>query len=201
MNRKDVEKQILELKEPNILCELPTSFGKTKIALELLHLRCNNKSKILIVIPRLVLIETWKAEFRKWKMSDFLKQVEFVTYVSFPKKAGNWDMVIFDEAHHLSERCRDSLDNFNIKYSTLLSATVGKDLKESLKVLFKNLYIYKISTKKAIEDKVLPDPKVYLIPMKLDNTKIDCEIIKNPKVKDKIIISYAERWKYIKVNK
>lgn len=198
ITREGVRDEILKVNNPNILCELPTSFGKTKIALELLKSRvqCSSKPHILIVIPRLVLVENWKAEFRKWKMKEYLPYVEFVTYVSFPKKAGNWDICIFDEAHHLSQRCRDSLEYFSIKYTILLSATVGKEFKESLKWLFKNLYIYRVSTKQAIKEEVLPDPKVYLIPMYLDNTKIEYTIVKNKSQKKEITIPYSDRFKY-----
>ena len=138
MTREEVRNEILSLDSSNILCELPTSFGKTKVALELLKKRFPNvktsNPKILIVIPRLVLIDNWKDEFKKWKFEKYLPYVEFVTYVSFPKKDGEWDMVIFDEVHHLSPRCREFLElgYFSIKYSIMLSATVGRDMKKEL---------------------------------------------------------------------
>lgn len=201
MTRDEVLENILNIKNSNILCELPTSFGKTKIALSLLkeRLPLTTNLSILIVIPRLVLIENWKDEFKKWNMENYLNNVEFVTYVSFPKKAGNWDLVIFDEVHHLSARCRESLEFFNIKNNFLLSATVGRDMKKELLYYFKDLYIYKVSTKKAIEAEILPDPKVFLIPLNLDNRKPCCQIIKNNKMKDSIIINYKEKWNYLKV--
>ena len=104
MNRELVNKSILELsdKYSNILCELPTGFGKTKQALEILKRHINKLNQdILIVIPRNVLIESWKQEFKKWGMEKYLLSVTFTTYVSLPKHEGKWDMVIFDECHHL----------------------------------------------------------------------------------------------------
>lgn len=201
MTREQARDEILSIDSPNILCELPTSFGKTKVALDLIKKRLpiDSNPHILIVVPRLVLIDNWKDEFTKWEMQDYLSFVDFVTYVSFPKKADKWDMVIFDEAHHLSERCRESLDYFNVKYNILLSATVGIKLKKDLSYIFPKLYVYKISTKKAIEDEILPDPKVYLIPLALDNTFSKCEIVKNGKQKSEITIPYIQRFKYIKV--
>ena len=35
MTREEASNEILQIDSPNILCELPTSFGKTKIALDL----------------------------------------------------------------------------------------------------------------------------------------------------------------------
>ena len=205
MTREEARDEILQIDSPNILCELPTSFGKTRIALELLKSKipedkCNSTdTHILIVIPRLVLIDNWKDEFKKWGMESYLPYVEFVTYVSFPKKAGVWSMVIFDEVHHLSARCRDYLDDFIMGYCFMLSATVGRELKKELKVLFPNLYTYKVSTKQAIQEEILPDPRVYLIPLTLDNIRPNYEIIKNKSQKVELVIPYTQRFNYAKV--
>ena len=90
MNRDSVNKEVLELsdKHKNLLIELPTGFGKSKLALDILkrHIIHLNQ-EVLIVVPRLVLIDTWKEEFEKWGMRKYLLSVTFVTYVSLPKKA------------------------------------------------------------------------------------------------------------------
>ena len=201
MTREEARDEILRLNNPNILCELPTSFGKTKVALDLMRMRFPTiePTKILVVIPRLVLIDNWKDEFKKWGYEEYLPYVEFVTYVSLPKKAGSWDMVIFDEVHHLSARCREALESFTIRSSVMLSATVGRDMKKELKVLFPDLYVYKVSTKQAIQEEILPDPKVYLIPLTLDRTQANYKIVKNPTQKIELTIPYVDRWKYAKV--
>ena len=196
MNREEVRDEILKMNNPNILCELPTSFGKSRVAIEMIGKRMNTNSKILIVIPRNVLIENWRDEFLKWGYEEYLPCVTFVTYVSFPKKAGEWDFVIFDECHHLSERCRDSLEYFTIHNSMLLSATVKRDLRSMLRILFKNLGIYRVHIKEATEEGILPDPKVYLIPLSLDNKAQDFEIIKNKSKGNEVVIPYSERWKW-----
>lgn len=96
--REEVSRAILDLPNANILAELPTGFGKSKIAIDLINKYCNKSSRILIVVPRLVLIENWKQEMKKWGCKI---PVEFVTYVSFPKKLllsrKDWDYVVFDE--------------------------------------------------------------------------------------------------------
>lgn len=201
MTREEARDEILSIESPNILCELPTSFGKTKVALDLMRKRISvdKGARILIVVPRLVLMDNWREEFVKWGVEDYLPFTEFVTYVSLPKKAGTWDMIIFDEVHHLSERCRDSINDFDVKYCTLLSATVGRELKKELIALFTDLYIYKVSTKQAIQEEILPDLRVYLIPLTLDNTKTNCEIIKNKSQKIELTIPYSQRFQYAKV--
>lgn len=202
MNRDSVNKEILELSNnyKNLLIELPTGFGKSKLALDILkeHIETINQ-KVLIVVPRLVLIDTWKEEFEKWGMRTYLLSVEFITYVSLPKVAGNWDMVIFDECHHLSERCREALESFKITRSILLSATVKKSVKWELKGTFQNLFSYKINMKEAIDNEVLPDPRVFLIPLSLE-TNIPTESIwKNPRGKEPALeVSWANRWAAIR---
>jgi superfamily II DNA or RNA helicase len=202
MNRDLVNKSILELsdKYSNILCELPTGFGKTKQALDILkrHIKKLNQD-ILIVIPRNVLIESWKQEFKKWGMEKYLLSVTFTTYVSLPKHEGKWDMVIFDECHHLSERCREALTNFDIKRAVLLSATVKRDMKDELNEVFDNLISYKIKMKEAIDNEVLPDPKVFLLPLTLDAKFPTESIWKNPKGKEPVVeVPWATRWTAIK---
>jgi len=197
--REQTLESLLEVKSNNILCELPTSFGKSKIALKLLEQRSSSNPTILIVIPRLVLIENWKSEFKKWGYEKFLPYVKFISYISFPKNSGIYDVVIFDEVHHLSERCRKALKDYQIKTSILLSATVSPKMKQLLHYLFKDLFTYKVTTKQAIEEDVLPDPTVYLYPLTLDNTKVSYSIIKNPKKAKTIIVPFKERWKYSKV--
>ena len=200
MTREQASKAILGLTYLNVLVELPTGYGKTKIALDCLK-KYKPKS-ILIVVPRLVLIQNWKDEFEKWGMISVLPNVTFTTYVSFPKNyvtREHWDYVVFDEAHHLSERCRDAITENDVTFgrSILLSATVNKALKMELPYVFSCLYTFKVSMKQAIKEEVLPDPKVILMPISLDNINPCFEIVRGNK-KSKTIVrdTYQNRFNY-----
>lgn len=201
MNREEANVSIVETPNRFILAELPTGFGKSKMALDRMAKVTDFSigTRILVVVPRLVLIDNWIKEFKKWGYADYLNLTEFVTYVSFPKKAGEWDFVIFDEVHHLSERCREALDSFKIKNAVMLSATVKREIRAELYSIFPNLYRCKVSTKTAIQDEVLPDPRVFLIPMVLDNVTPKCQIIKNKSQKVEIRIPFSQRFNYAKV--
>ena len=194
--REEVKEKILRSESPYILAELPTSFGKSKIALDTMANSCNSNSNILVVVPRVVLKSNWKEEFKKWGYEDFLSQVTFTTYRSFPKMIGHYDFVIFDEVHHLSQRCQDSLEDFTINKAMLLSATVNRDMKYQLNECFPELFIVKVNVKEATKEGVLPDPKVFLIPLSLDNIYENQVIIKNKSKSNSIKVPYNRRWNY-----
>lgn len=201
MNREEVRDSILNIStsHKNILIELPTGYGKTKQALDIVKKHIKLGEKILIVIPRIVLINSWKEEIKKWKLEKYLSYVTFTTYVSLPKHAGKWELIIFDECHHLSERCRESLTSFTINRSILLSATVKLSIKDELREVFDNLFCYKISMREAIDNEVLPDPTIYLLPLTLNNSIQTETIVKNPKGHTPAITTdWNNRWSYIK---
>lgn len=199
MTREDIKREVLSLEGSNWLLELATGTGKSKIAIEKIKsLRSRMGQHLLIVVPRNVHKQNWADELKKWwPKCDF--KISYTTYVSFPKYKGTWDFVIFDECHHLSERCREALCDFEIKHSLLLSATVSKTLKDELKEVFDDLVSYKKDLRDVIEDEILPDPRVYLWPLKLITDLPTESIWKNPKAKGRLIeCSWADRWNFIK---
>lgn len=203
--REDIIQEIFKTKERNILLQLPTSFGKTKITIDLLAERSNQRwkvtkkfPKILVVVPRLVHFDTWKSEFLKWNKERLLSCVTFTTYASLEKHTGVWDFVVFDECQHLSERCRNLLSKFDIANSFLLSATVKRQHLEELKGTFKGLYVYKVSTREAIVNDILPDPVVLLYPLRLDSVNCNQVYIKRPKEKAVVNCIYKDRFKYLR---
>lgn len=202
MTRDEILQEVSAIPNTNKLLMLSTGVGKTKIAIELTN-QIKPSGKILVVIPRLVLIQNWKDEFIKWGYEKYLPQVEFITYVSLPKKAGSqYDMVIYDEVHHLSDRCQSAIPYIKSKYNILLSATIKRTLKPNLDKLFPNLYTYKISLQQAVENDILPEPRIILIPLELETVK-NTEIYQlKPKAKTRRTITYQQwlkgKWSYLK---
>lgn len=199
MTREEITQEILNLEGDNWLLELATGTGKSRIALEKIKSICK-LGKLLIVVPRNVHKQNWEDEIKKWWPGCFL-DITYTTYVSFPKHKGNYMFAIFDECHHLSERCREALCDFNINNSILLSATVSKNLKDELKEVFDNLVFYKKDLRDIIESEILPDPRVYLIPLELNMKDVTEIIWKNKSSKNACIeCNWVDRWKYIKQN-
>ncbi len=197
MNRKQAQEDIMNIESNSVLCELPTSFGKSKIGIDL-AIR-DNPDNILIVIPRLVLINNWKKEFIKWGLEPWLKRIQFSTYVGLNKHVEEeWDCIIFDEVQHLSERCRDFVSTMKIHHSIMLSATVSRDMKWELGQLFPDFQCYTVKMKEAIDNEILPDPRVFLIPLELDNTQAVHTMIEHPRAKIIKECLYKDRWQYLK---
>ena len=202
MTREDMLREILSLKGSNWLLELATGTGKSKMALGKIKSLHNGKAgyTLLIVVPRNVHKQNWADEIKKWWPDNNLI-IDYTTYVSFPKYKGTWDFVIFDECHHLSERCREALCDFEIGHSVLLSATVSRALKDELREVFDGLVSYKKDLRDVIEEEILPDPRVYLWPLTLKYDFPTEIIIKNPKAKGKVMeCGWSERWNFIRQN-
>lgn len=198
MNREKVSKEIQAIKSDNILLELATGFGKTLEGIKLIAR--GNPTSILILAPRLSIIESWKSEFKKWGYEKLLDITTFSTYVGIKKYSNtSFSTICFDEAHHISERVLEVLETIDRKYNILLSATITRDKKQELNLAFPNLFTYSIKLKEAIDNNVLPDPLVYLIPYTLDNNyRNNLLTLRSSKKGKSITCNYTDRWTFMR---
>lgn len=78
---------------------------------------------------------------------------------------------ISGNCQHLSENRMNILETIHINEAFIgLSATINRDLRDYFLYQHK-AKIIKCDLKEAVEDNILPDPTVYLLPLKLDNSK------------------------------
>ena len=198
MTREEIANLLITSKSYYNVLELGTGVGKSKIALD--YIIKNDITNILIVVPRLVLIDNWKEEINKWGYNNLLINVTFSTYASLHKHRNeSYEIICFDEAHHLSERCRDILLEISSKRLLFLSATLKKELKWWLKDHYRGINFISVSLKDAIDSNILPDPKVILIPLQLDNRIYNQVLIKQSKNKTNWIdCLYSQRWSYMR---
>lgn len=190
-----------------IIAQLPTSFGKTKFAISLTNRICDrvfendkDETSILILVPTIFLKEEWKKEIDKWGgiKSD---RIIMECYNSIHKYKGKYfDIVICDELQHLSEARKQSLEEINISYNLIgLSATLPKRIYEWITSKY-DCFCIKETIQGAINNDILPDPTIYLMPLFFDKSISEC-IYRNKEKKLPIIkSSWENRWKYFGKN-
>lgn len=210
MTRDDLHKQTSELIKTNkrIALQWCTGLGKSRAAIEMAnYIQDKEKEgniKILLVVAENAHKDNWKKEFIKWGLKS--NDITIECYASLPKyKESWWDLIIFDEAHHLGTDLKiDILSGIVTEYVILLSATLPDTLIQVLTGIFGEFKISKVSLKKAIDEGMLPQPKVFLIPLKLNSTVYNCTITEEWGDKDKRVTykcTYPQRWEFIRNKK
>lgn len=168
-----------------LILELITGMGKTKVAIDLMNHICdrvfrndNSPTSILILVAKIVHKQTWVDEMKKWGgiKSDYITIECYESLKNYENS--RFDVVVADEMQHLSEARLEVLNTISINEAFIgLSATIKRDMRE----YFINNYdakVIKCGLREAVEDEVLPEPTVYLIPLTLDTIKFTYKIKK-----------------------
>lgn len=158
-----------------MILELITGMGKTKVAIDLINHICDrvfrndeSPTTILILVAKTVHKQTWKDEIEKWGgiKSD---HITIECYESLKKYENSYfDVVVADEMQHLSEARLEVLESIHINEAFIgLSATIKRDMRDYF-IHNHKAEVIKCGLKEAVEDEVLPEPMVYLLPLSLD---------------------------------
>lgn len=217
MTKDDVQREAIELiKEHNrLVLQWCTGLGKSKAALDILkqlfldHLMDESKQgqpfRILLVVAETAHKNNWKEEFIKWKVEDYIweQMVSIDTYASLKNHRNeHYDYVILDEGHHAGSELRlDILEDITADNVLILSATLPAVTLNRFESIFGKFVVSKITLQTAISWGILPEPKIYLIPMQLDNTRLIHTVVEEWGVKFKRKLIQADmttRWTYLK---
>lgn len=177
ITKDDVQKQALPIALQYKKVGLAISMGIGKTYLGLQYIKClqyleKKPLKILIVAPKKTIIQSWKDEAVKFKLEDCLKNAVFTTYISLNKQDDDYDVVILDEAHSLLFSHDNYLKNCNGRILGLTGTPPRHE--DSEKGFMVNRYCpikFEYVTKKAVEDKILNDYKIYVHYLKLNSNK------------------------------
>lgn len=185
MKREEIQKKALEVvdKSKYMILELITGYGKTKVAIDLINHICDrvfrndeSPTTILILVAKTVHKQTWKDEIEKWGgiKSDY---ITIECYESLKNYENSYfDVVVADEMQHLSEARISVLETIHINESFIgLSATIKRDMRDYF-IYNHKAEVIKCGLKEAVEDEVLPEPTVYLLPLTLDTTNYTYEV-------------------------
>ena len=179
MTREEVRELALSKidKTKYLILELITGMGKTKVAIDLINHICDRVFKndecpttILILVAKTVHKQTWKDEIEKWGgiKSDYITIECYESLKNYENSC--FDIVVADEMQHLSEARIDVLESIHIDEAFIgLSATIKRDMRDYF-INNHKAEVIKCGLKEAVEDEVLPEPKVYLLPLSLDDS-------------------------------
>lgn len=187
MTREEVNNLALSKidKAKYLILELITGMGKTKVAIDLINHICDRvfrndecPTTILILVAKTVHKQTWRNEIKKWGgiKSDY---ITIECYESLKNYENSYfDVVVADEMQHLSEARIDVLETIHINESFIgLSATIKRDMRDYF-IHSHKAEVIKCGLKEAVEDEVLPEPTVYLLPLTLDTTNYTYKVKK-----------------------
>ena len=210
MTREELQIQSLSLIEQSnrVALQWCTGLGKSRMAISMANYladkefkECGEPLNVLLVVAETAQKSNWKMEFDKWGLK--IDNIVMECYASLKKYRNSyWDLVIFDEAHHLGSDLRmDVLTELHAQNIILLSATLPDQVMQAVTEVFGEFVTSKVTLKEAIEWGILPQPKVYLIPLTLDSTYPNCTIIEEWGKKEKRVTykcKFHERWEYIR---
>ena len=207
MTRKELYKRCIESVDNHTftVVEAATGMGKTLTAIKMVNHLVATKFKgkkvsMLLLVAKVVHKQTWQDEFKKWGGVE-VDALTMECYESLKKHEGeNYDIIVCDEVHHInSDKRLDLLKSLTFGNFIGLSATIPQKLKMYLKYEY-HADVVSCSLTDAIDDDVLPEPKIILMPLELDNTHATETIELNPKVKGKIYHGgFDKLWGYRKM--
>ena len=207
MTREEVFSECLDKlnKSDFLLLELPTGFGKSKLSLDIVnHLAATKykgrKISMLLLVAKNVHKQTWQEEIRKWGGVE-VDTIVSECYESLKKhQYEHFDIILADEVHHLNSDLRlDSLKTLSFGNFIGLSATIPKKLKQNFLYEY-HAKVVSCDLVEAIDNDILPEPRIVLLPLQIDGTRYTETIEVNPKVKGNIYKGdFSKLWSYRKM--
>ena len=203
MTKAEIQQKAVEMMRdtPLLILQWATGCGKSKAAIDIIKdLATHN---VLLAVAEIAHRENWKKEFLKWGL-PLDTGIVIETYASLKNHKGEkYDLIILDEAHHAGSDLRmEILEEIETEKVLALSSTLPSDMWFKLGQLYgRRMSSFKVSLQEAIDWGILPEPKLYLIPMTLDNTHLSQIIVEEWGTKAKrrtVKCSISERWTYMK---
>jgi len=188
------------------LC-MATGTGKSKIGVDEAVETFQEKSdaNVLIVVPTTKLKEkNWPNEFKDWGHDYLIPLVKRACYKSINKIENEvFDLVIFDESHHITENNSVFLENNVIKKKLSLTATPPVDREK--KVLFYKYFpvAFEYTLAQAMEDGIISPYSIKVIETCLSHENNILVETRNKKFKTSEIKQYeylSSKVEEIKIN-
>lgn len=122
--------------------------------------------QFLVVVPRLPIIDNWKAEAKEYGYEYLLPLIKFTTYRSLAKEKDYYVGIYLDECHSLKYSHATFLEQSQKAFVTIigLTGTYPKYTKGEKGEMCNRFCpkIYEYKTDDAVEDKILNDYRIYI---------------------------------------
>lgn len=161
-----------------------TGSGKSKIAIDRISKIFNNyfsdmgnmfhpNPRVLLIVPTEKLRdEGWKNEFKKWGYEPIWGFIKAICYASLITNYinTNWDLVILDEAHNITEANSIFFKQNSIKNVVALTATEPRD-RQKIKILesIGCKKVYELTLDQSIKLGIVAPYNITIVTMNLDS--------------------------------
>lgn len=156
------------------LIALCTGGGKSKLAIDYCkYLIKKKKTRFCLIVPTEKLRDNnWKEEFKQWDAFDIYNTIDRYCYASISKvKDEQYDLVILDEAHNITENNVSFFENNQIANTIALTATPPKDdIKIGLLKELKLNTVLHVTLDEGVELGIVAPYNITVIEMQLDDT-------------------------------
>lgn len=159
--------------------------------------------RILLVVPTEKLRDdNWLDEFNKWGAGKWYKNLRRSCYVSITKyEMQQYDLVILDEAHNLTDRNSDFFQRNTVKQVLALTATPpnpkGGETEKAKALLFQQFRIktdFEYTLDQAVSSGLVAPFEIKVVECNLDSTQ---KYIKAGTEKARFYQTEVQRYKYI----
>jgi superfamily II DNA or RNA helicase len=193
MSREEIQNDALKAIEGLDRAGIAVSMGvgKTLIGLQHIFNSYHDTLNVLVVAPKLSILNSWVDEAKKFKLDHLLPHIKFSTYISLNKQDLNYDIVYLDECHNLLFTHELWLSQFKGQIVGL-TGTPPK-IQSSEKGTMVNKYCpikYKYITDDAISDGILNDYEIIVHKLKLDERRNYIQKTKRGQFPTSELVSY-----------
>lgn len=207
LEKETLQRQALDalVERKRLILQWATGVGKGYTSVRAIDML--KPEKTLIVVAESAHKDNWKKEFEKAGLGELINSIVIECYASLKNyKDTSWDLIVFDEAHHLGSDLRlDILSTLKSERVLALSATLENyEILGCLELTFGKFCYSKVSIQDAIDNNLLPQPKIFLIPLYLDYQVKDQILIEEWGRKEKRVLmecDWEDRWSIMKYKK
>ena len=207
MTREELQENAIYslINDKRLLLQWATSLGKGYAAVRAVDRI--KPEKTLLVVAEIMHKNNWRKEFKDYGAEYLYDKLTVECYASLKNhRDTSWDLIIFDEAHHLGSDLRmDILQSLKAERVLALSATLSDaNLESLLNLTFGTFKVSDISMQTAIENGWLPEPKIFIIPLKLPVSGYTETIVEEwglSKKRVKYECTWEQRWNFLRSKK